>query len=133
MPPEQITAAVLRQVASALRDSPSFSFTLSRVGRFPATAYLAPEPAEAFLSLTKALVRQFPAYPPFRGEHPRIVPHLTVANGSVAEAALAATELEALLRASGPIQSTCCAVTLLENSSGFWKEMHVFDLSKQDD
>ncbi len=105
---------------------------LSQVRRFPATTYLAPEPAEPFVALTEALVRTFPEFPPFRGEHESIVPHLTVATGNANEAEVAAAELQAVVQSNGPISGFCSSVSLLENSSGRWKEMHVFALPRQD-
>jgi len=133
MPPEHITAAVLRQIQSALNVMPSFQFSLVGVGRFPTTAYLAPQPASVFISLTETLFRSFPAFPPFRGEHATVVPHLTVANGNAHDAGIAAAELETRLQANGPIHSACTAVALLENSTGSWEEMHVFTLARQGD
>ena len=128
MPPQSITEAVLCRVHQALSASPAFSFSLSQVHRFPATAYLAPEPAAPFIALTEGLVREFPEHPPFGGEFESIVPHLTVAHGNAADAEVAALELAAAVRVHGPIASACTSVALLENSSGFWKELHAFPL-----
>ena len=132
MAPDQITPSVLAQIQATLSQVPSFAFSLRQVRRFPATAYLAPEPAEHFIALTEALVRRFPAFLPFRGEHDSIVPHLTVANGNASEATVAATELEAVIQSKGSISSFCSSISLLENSSGLWREMHVFPLQRQD-
>ena len=107
-------------------------FSLSQVRRFPSTAYLAPEPTEPFIALTQALACRFPEFQPFRGEHDSIVPHLTVANGNAREAEIAAAELEAVIKSNGSISSFCSSVSLLENSSGRWREMHVFPLARQD-
>ena len=52
-----------------------FEFSLARVARFPATAYLEPEPAAPFIALTESLFREFPQFPPFGGESPTITPH----------------------------------------------------------
>ena len=131
MAPDQITQSVLVQIQAALSQVPSFAFSLCHVRRFPATAYLAPEPAEPFIALTEALVRTFPEFPPFRGEHESIVPHLTVANGNASEAEVAATELQAVVQSKGPVSSVCSSVSLLENSSGLWREVHVFALPRQ--
>jgi 2'-5' RNA ligase len=128
MPPDRIDDQVLRRAQAALDVVPSFHFRLSKVARFPATAYLEPEPAEPFIALTRSLVRSFPDYPPFGGEHDSIVPHLTVAHGSAVEAEVAARELVAAVQSHGPIHGRCKTVTLLENSSGSWREMHVFAL-----
>jgi 2'-5' RNA ligase len=130
MSPERITEAVLQRVHRALSEVPAFSFKLAKVQRFPATAYLAPEPAEPFIALTQSLVRSFPEYPPFGGEHESVIPHLTVAHGSATEAEAAAGELAATMQTHGPITSSCACVALLENSSGLWREMHAFTLSR---
>lgn len=130
MSPGRITRAVLRRIHQALSEVPAFTFTLGRVQRFPATAYLAPEPAAPFVALTQSLVRRFPEYPPFRGEHESIVPHLTVAHGSASQATLAAAELAAAMQVHGPIACSCASVVLLENSSGVWREMHAFTLPR---
>jgi 2'-5' RNA ligase len=126
---ERITDAVLREARAAIAESRSFEFTLARVARFPTTTYLAPEPPEPFVRLTEALVRRFPTFPPFAGEFQTIIPHLTVAHGSAAEAEIAATELGLTMQRHGPIRSICKAVVLLENSSGRWNEMHTFALA----
>lgn len=46
--------------------------------RFPRVLYLAPQPAEPFIALTRALMARWPAIEPYAGEHRQIVPHLTV-------------------------------------------------------
>ena len=129
MPPGLVTEQVLSEIRQALHQAKPFDFQLSQVGRFPVTTYLAPDPAAPFVSLTRRLVRRFPAYPPYGGEHQGVVPHLTVAHGSVEEASLAEAELRAALAERGAVSSTCTEVVLLENSSGAWKEMQAFRLS----
>jgi hypothetical protein len=57
MSPELIDSAVLRSLERALSATPPFAFSLSRVGRFVATAYLAPDPGEPFVRLTENVVR----------------------------------------------------------------------------
>lgn len=128
MSPERIDQTVLQRAQQALDAVRAFAFSLPSVGRFPATAWLAPEPAQPFIEMTQSLVRCFPEYPPFRGEHDSIVPHLTVAHGSVSDAEVAAREIGATIRAQGPIDSLCRSVVLLENSSGMWRQMHAFVL-----
>ena len=128
MDPARVTSAVLAAAQEALSDVSSFGFTLRRVGRFPATAYLAPEPPAPFVAMTASLVRRFPQFPPYGGEHAGVIPHLTVAHGDAENATAAAGELEEKVRSSGPIEARCTSVVLLENSSGQWKEMHVFKL-----
>ena len=53
MSPDRVTGTVLQDAQDALSQVPSFAFSLERVARFPATAFLAPEPAEPFIELTR--------------------------------------------------------------------------------
>lgn len=126
MDPAHVTPAVLAKAQDALMEVPSFEFTLRRMGRFPTTTYLAPEPAGPFIAMTAALVRAFPEFPPYGGEHAEVIPHLTVADGDTERASLAALELGEKLRAAGHIDATCTSVVLLEYSTGLWKEIHAF-------
>ena len=132
MDPALITPEVLARAQRALNRTPSFSFSLNEVGRFPETAYLAPEPAAPFVAMTMALAKAFPEFPPYGGEHQGVIPHLSVAHGSASDADAAASELQARLRASGPLHATCSSVALIENASGTWKDFHPFHLPKAD-
>lgn len=78
--------------------------------------------------MTLALVTAFPGFLPYGGEHDGVIPHLSVAHGDAHHAEEAAVELQARLRASGAVHATCTEVTLIENSSGRWQDMHVFQL-----
>lgn len=109
----------------------AFDFSLSKVGRFPLTAYLAPEPAEPFVALTQRLAKAFPDFPPFAGAFDTIVPHLTIAHGDAADAEVAHAEMAESIRQHGPIHARCSAVELLSNASGVWTQMHVFVLPDQ--
>lgn len=129
MDPASVTPAVLAKAQEALMEIPSFEFTLRRVGRFPITAYLAPEPSEPFVAMTAALVRVFPEFSPYGGEHADVIPHLTVAHGDAEDAISAALELERRLRADGQVEAACTSVVLLENTTGQWKLLHEFVLS----
>lgn len=128
MPPDRVTPAVLDSLRAAFAIVPAFSYKLASIGRFEATTYLVPSPAEPFIALTSSAVRQFPEFPPYGGQHAEIIPHLTVAAGDAQSSALAATELAASMRARPVIQARCNAVSMLENSSGRWQETHVFKL-----
>jgi putative acetyltransferase len=129
MAPQRIGAAVLAQIRAALDEVPSFRFTLASLGRFPAVAYLAPEPAEPFIALTNALVRRIPDFPPFGGQHSTVIPHLTIAQGNADDAEFATAQAQRWLAAHGPIRAACTSVVLLEDSSGHWREMHEFTLA----
>ena len=129
MAPACIDAAVLQGIRAAVAGARAFRFTLASVARFPATVYLEPEPADAFIDLTLRLARRFPQFPPFGGEFESVIPHLTVAHGEVAQADQAQAQLAARLCANGAVHSVCDRVVLLENTSGRWREMHAFALA----
>ena len=130
MSPETITTSVVQRIERVLRAAHGFEFSLPKVARFPATAYLEPRPAAPFIALTESLAREFPQFPPFGGEFPSVIPHLTVAHGSSAEAEVAEHELVSSLALNGPIASVCSSLVLMENSSGIWRQMHVFPLAR---
>ena len=129
MEPSLVTPAVIQKCAAVLGSHCAFTFVLGAVGRFPATAYLEPQPSGPFIALTSVMASAFPEFPPFRGEFPSIVPHLTVAHGNAVEAESVATGLAGILHVSGPVHSVCASVVLMENSSGRWRPMHVFPLA----
>jgi hypothetical protein len=60
MDPSTISVGVLEQAKRPLEQTAAFSFALTSVGRFPATAYLAPEPAAPFIAMTQTLAKTFP-------------------------------------------------------------------------
>jgi hypothetical protein len=75
----QPTSADLALVADVVEGEPAFAFELVEVRQFPnGVVYLAPAPDEPFRRLTKALAEAFPQTPPYAGEFPDPVPHLTV-------------------------------------------------------
>ncbi|RZF24489.1 2'-5' RNA ligase family protein [Paraburkholderia sp. UYCP14C] len=126
--PDEITSDILRQAQAVLSSVKAFEFSLTSIGRFAITTYLAPDPSEPFVALTTALVERFPIFRAYGGAHAGIVPHLTVAHGNAEIADSAALELEHRLGELAPIRTCCSSVTLLENSSGRWRKMHLFDL-----
>jgi 2'-5' RNA ligase len=128
MPPERISEDVLTTIRQTLSKMAPFDFRLSGVGRFPATVYLVPQPAEPFVELTQCLVLRFPEYPPYGGEHQDVVPHLTVAHGDPRQVTAAEAELSRVLQTRPDIHCHCKEAVLLENSAGMWRPMRIFEL-----
>jgi hypothetical protein len=78
------------------------------------------------VSLTRALVREFPDHPPYGGAYDDLAPHLTVAHGS-READL--DVLEAELTAGLPIAGRAGHLTLMtEDEEGRWTVLRRFPL-----
>jgi 2'-5' RNA ligase len=82
---------VLAALARAVAAVPRFKAEWTRTAWFDQRVlWVAPDPAEPFRALTAAVVREFPAFPPFGGQYENVVPHLTVANGAPLDDMLAA-------------------------------------------
>ena len=119
-PIDGLTPAVLARLRQVCAMLPRFGFDLRRVGRFDgAVVYLAPEPAEPFRAMTRALAEHFPDCPPYGGVHADIVPHLTVAHTSSA-LALDRVATDLARRLNPGIYAEARAVTLLARSAGRW-------------
>jgi len=56
----------------------AFDVTFARTARFPHVLYLAPEPVEPFIALTRALLERWPQLRLAGNREKPIVPHLTV-------------------------------------------------------
>lgn len=128
MPPGLIDETVTATARAYFATVQPFDFTLSRIARFPAVTYLAPEPTQPFIDMTLGLAQLFPNYAPYGGNFDRITPHLTVAKRNMEGVAIAERELVSIMQAHGAIRSRCGSVVLLENSSGMWREMKTFGL-----
>lgn len=77
--PSALEPTISANLKSILGSVQPFSFTLSHVGWFRQDVlFLAPEPMDPFIDLSKILSREF-AILPYEGRHQGIHPHLTVA------------------------------------------------------
>ena len=128
IPPDLLTDSDLARAAEIFRCFRSFEFRFEQVGRFPESLYLVPEPDEPFISLTEAIVREFPEYPPYGGKFTEIVPHLTVANRSAELSTITEAKLLRIMKDLGPIRAVCNVVELYENSSRYWRWAQSFSL-----
>jgi 2'-5' RNA ligase len=113
-------------ISGELGRSAPFEVVFRETGRFPGTLYLKPEPAEPFLAIAEALVRAFPEFPPYGGEHDEIVPHATVAQGK--ETLLAG--LEEQLSARLELQTRVERAWLMEDTPTGWRRHTAFPLDR---
>lgn len=73
----------LRDLRSLFGRYPAVDVHFRDFATFPGVLYLAPEPAEPFRELTRALVRRWPDAPPYGGRFgDEVIPHLTVSDGA---------------------------------------------------
>jgi 2'-5' RNA ligase len=130
MPPEQVDAAVVQQIAGIAAGVRCFDFRLAETRRFPVSLYLAPQPDDSFSALTDGLYRAFPEYPPFAGKFTTVVPHVTVAHADEPTLCEIEVELRIALASTGAVKARCEEMVLIEDSHGHWEEMHCFPLGK---
>jgi 2'-5' RNA ligase len=128
--PETVDHALLARVASVVdRHRPS-PVTFASVAEFPDhVLYLQPEPAEPFRALTRALAAAFPEYPPYQGQFPDVIPHLTVAHDAVAPHEQIRAELAPRL----PVTTVAERVELwVEGDDGRWRSRERFPMRGRD-
>ena len=91
--------------------------------------WLQPEPAAPFRALTAAVTDAFPEYPPYRGIHDDVIPHLTVGERRLAELS-ALQDAERSVRRGLPIKHRVTQVLLVAGTSeaNSWRTMSQFEL-----
>jgi 2'-5' RNA ligase len=72
---DEPTRQLVGEVAASV---PAFSVRFAEPAEWPGVVWLRPEPDDGFRALTAAAMQCFPDYPPYNGEFPDTVPHLTV-------------------------------------------------------
>lgn len=129
LPPAQITASVLADVAEAVATVPAFEAAFRAVRWFgDAVIWLAPEPDQPFRDLTVAVWQRFPDCPPYGGAHDDVVPHLTIGHDHPREVLdAAADEVSPQLPIHAPIR----AVRLIAGTPGQapWRVLCEFPLA----
>ena len=130
MHPDAVDETVLVKLRRLFATQPCFNYAFTGIRRFPNVIYLAPEPAQPFITLTEVAVTAFPAYPSFEGQFPDIIPHLTVVHLEDQQS-LHKAETDFALQAatSLPIQASARQVWLLERRNGLWRKHTAFALS----
>ncbi|MFI6830212.1 2'-5' RNA ligase family protein [Kribbella sp. NPDC050241] len=129
VPPAALDEDVLRSLADAVRTVPRFRAGWNATGWFDEDVlWLAPDPAEPFRALTKAVFRAFPDYPAYSGEFQDLMPHLTVARDGTP------TELRAVerqVRGHLPISMLVTEVQLMcgSDAPNSWRTIRDIPLS----
>jgi len=76
---EKLGREALDRVRAICAATPRFAFELVETGWFDdRVLFLAPRPAEPFMSLTGDITEAFPEFPPYQGAFETTIPHLTV-------------------------------------------------------
>jgi 2'-5' RNA ligase len=123
----RIDAGVISALRALIASQGAFAIRFARCGRFPGVLYLAPAPAEPLAALTEAIAAAWPEAPPYGGQFPEVIPHLTVAHGQD-EGTVDAIEPE--LAAGLPILASVETVHLIEYTAHQWREREAFSLGR---
>jgi 2'-5' RNA ligase len=126
--PKEIDHGILDKLENLFSPISSFRYRLEEIREFPETLYLAPEPENEFTRLIEAVTRRFPKYPPYGGDHDSTVPHLTIAFRHRRKWGRIRKNLQPSLPPGIGIEACCDRITLIENSTGQWQNMHEFRL-----
>jgi 2'-5' RNA ligase len=111
-------------ISGVLAPFSAFDVAFARLDRFPGVLWLAPEPAEPFRRMIEALVQQFPDQPPYGGAFAEIVPHLTIAQSGLEEAA-------ETVQTRLPLRARAERAALLEQTQpDRWREIASFELGE---
>jgi 2'-5' RNA ligase len=128
-PPDELTADVIATLQGLISRLPSFYVSFPEFQAFSDTIYLAPLPAEPFRRLTKIIVERYPETPPYGGAFAEIVPHLTVAQmGNFQRLDKITDEFREAAQKKLPISARVNTVSLMDNSSRYWKVRAQFSL-----
>ena len=118
--PAPVLPPLLPELEALLASWRPAPFTLRRVRRWPGIVWLEPEPSAPFVAMTEALVRAFPAYPPYEGRHDEVIPHVTVATREEEDVL---DELAAEVERALPIACAGDTVLLLQRGDDLrWRE-----------
>lgn len=136
MAPDHVNGGVLGSLEELFAGLPAFDFSLGTTRWFDdRVLYLAPEPAEPFRTMTRAVVQRFPDYPPYEGLFEDIVPHVTIGEGGRWRRRRRAMR-RAAARFAGmdPIRARAAEVWLLEISEyrPRWEQTATFALGAAD-
>jgi hypothetical protein len=72
--------STIDELAALFSTQDAFSVRFDTCRRFPGVLYLAPAPHQPFRALTQAVTTRWPEAPPYGGQFPEVIPHLTVAH-----------------------------------------------------
>jgi 2'-5' RNA ligase superfamily len=93
LPPAEIGESVLVSLGRLLAELAAFEFTLDRVGWFgEEVVWLGLRDPAPFTALTDLVFTAFPSCPPYGGQHPEVIPHLTIGHAVTPRALRAAAE-----------------------------------------
>jgi 2'-5' RNA ligase len=118
LPAAALATGAREQLREIARETRAFGVRFARVRRWPGIAYLEPEPAQPFATLTNRVATRYPEFPPYAGSIAEVVPHLTLvenAEGPLDEVAIQAARYLPFERVVRSLE------VLIEGTDGRWR------------
>jgi hypothetical protein len=106
------------ELAAIAGKTPAFEVSFERVLRFADLVWIEPEPADAFVALTAAVVERWPDHPPYSGAFESVIPHLTLVESETAP--LEAIE-EAAVRVAPFVRRAQRLELWCQDAAGRWR------------
>lgn len=125
IPALQLDEATLADLRHLMAEFEPFEAEFDRIERVPEVIWLRPSPDATFRALTDAVWRHWPDHPPYEGRFDDVIPHLTIAEGEVADMPEA---IENSIRPHLPIRTLVTEVELIRFGSGTWSVTDRFPL-----
>jgi hypothetical protein len=111
LPPAGIGEPLLASPRKLFAGIAAFEFTLDQVGWFgEEVVWLGPRDPAPFTALTALVCAAFPSCPPYGGQSPEVIPHLTIGQAGRPQALRAAVES---VHPCLPIKATAAQVSLM--------------------
>lgn len=123
LPAARIDGAALATVLDVVGDHERFTVTFGSAGFFPGNVvWLRPEPDGPLRALTSGLAEAFSSCPPYGGEFPDPVPHLTVAVDLDDQEAARLVRSLSLSLVRSPVTTTVAELVLIaRDATGRWR------------
>ncbi len=118
-----VDKADINALREVVRDHRSLQLKFTGIDNFPnGTIYLGIEKTPELTLLIRKIFKAFPDTPPYGGEFPDPMPHLTIAKSSDAELEELMQEISAVLSPKLPIEIALHEIVVMEeDETGNWK------------
>ncbi len=120
--PVPLASSSIEQAAEAVAGTGTIHARFDRIETFPSgVVYAAMADPDAVIALMQRVFAAFPETPPYGGEHPSPVPHLTLAQCDPPDLAATRSEVEAQTAGLLPFAVEFAALGILEqDEAGRW-------------